>query len=67
MFGDLMFNNYLECNAASASLSNRCKDSMDCSRDRTFGDLMFNNYLECNTAPGFSQQSLQGFNGLFGE
>ncbi len=28
---------------------------------------MYNNYLECNAAPGFSQQSLQGFDGLFGD
>ncbi len=33
--------------------------------DKTFGDLMNNNYLECNAAPGFSQQSLQGSDGLF--
>jgi hypothetical protein len=25
---------------------------------------MYNNYLECNTASGFSQQPLQGFDGL---
>ncbi len=25
---------------------------------------MYNNYLECNAAPGFSQQPLQGFDGL---
>jgi hypothetical protein len=49
-----------------ASLSNPYRDSMDCSGDKTYGDLMFNNFLECNAASGFSQQSLQGFKGLFG-
>ncbi len=37
---------------------------MDCSGDKTFGDVMYNSYLECNASPGFSQQPLQGFDGL---
>ena len=47
-----------------ASLSNRCRDSINCSGDKSSGDLMCNNYLECNAASGFSQQPLQGFDGL---
>jgi hypothetical protein len=49
-----------------ASLIKHCRDLMDCSGDKTFGDLMYSNYLECNAASGFSQQSLQGFDELFG-
>ncbi len=47
-----------------AFLSNWCKDSMDCSGDKTFEDLMCNSYLECYAASGFSRESFRWFDGL---
>ncbi len=62
----LTYNNYLDCNAPLASLSNCCRDSMDCLGDKMFKDLMYNSYLECYAASGFSRESFQWFDGLFG-
>jgi hypothetical protein len=61
-----MYNNYLECNAAS-DFSQQPLQGFNglVGEYNTFGDLIYNNYLKCNAASGFSQQSLQGFDGIF--